>query len=590
MTRVAANQASAAEGKNHALTSERYSGESRAAGHRWPLLSCLAAGFATSFTPVILWRLKTGDWLCINQADIIYYLQIASGAYFNHPSYISDPVVQGGATFYTWLQFVPAVYLARALGLSPFSITLIWHLWAAIGMSAGAYFVFWRFIGHRWLAAGCTIFLLSDAGVYRAHPIVMQVRELAQALGWMGSFARLDSLPLYQWRIPDPALDFPLLFVEIVAVSIARQRPARLSLGLSGLAFGALFYLYFYAWTMAAAGLCIALAVDRGGRRVYARTLLIGSALGVPELVHDFLMKRMASPEAVVHQGFFAWVPRNVEVSIPRIGLLVLTVSAIWIWRTKRSDLVGLWSLAAAGLLLSRSRLITGIYLHDYHWDWFWLPLLTVLLVVMAANSIPKRMANSVAFIWLCPAFLMVYLGIGVYLTAEATVRTATGAGFIEEYQQYRAQRRVPGVQPLAPLSTIAGENDFCDLATIGENQRPLSGYALPLSMAVDDLGLATRRALNAVLLGVGRTRFEAQGRRSVWYWYDPQRRDRLLTDFIRDYDEDSRDPSRHAEAFGVRYVAIRAKQVPPSYLRNGWKMIQPGPYWQIWERERSGG
>jgi hypothetical protein len=58
---------------------------------------------------------------------------------------------------------------------------------------------------------------------------------------------------LLQWRIPDPGLNLPFLFFQIVALARARERPTRLNLGFSGLMFGVLFYVFFYCWTMVAA-------------------------------------------------------------------------------------------------------------------------------------------------------------------------------------------------------------------------------------------------------------------------------------------------------------------------------------------------
>jgi len=38
-----------------------------------------------------------------------------------------------------------------------------------------------------------------------------------------------------------------------------------------------------------------------------------------------------------------------------------------------------------------------------------------------------------------------------------------------------------------------------------------------------------------------------------------------------------------------ARYVALPADKAQKTYPRAGWTMLQPGPYWQIWERQKSG-
>ncbi len=36
---------------------------------------------------------------------------------------------------------------------------------------------------------------------------------------------------------------------------------------------------------------------------------------------------------------------------------------------------------------------------------------------------------------------------------------------------------------------------------------------------------------------------------------------------------------------YGVRYVALPAATPTPRYLAEGWKRLQAGPHWQLWER-----
>jgi hypothetical protein len=130
-----------------------------------PLTLCIGAGLVLAFTPVLVWHLKTGDWVCLSDWFSLYYLRFAAHAYYNHVLYIADIVVPGGATTYPWLQFVPATYVARAFDAGPFAVNLIWTLLSAIGLSAGLHFVFRHFLKRPWVAAGCTILCLSTTGL-----------------------------------------------------------------------------------------------------------------------------------------------------------------------------------------------------------------------------------------------------------------------------------------------------------------------------------------------------------------------------------------------------------------------------------------
>ena len=77
--------------------------ERRAKGALAPLALCVGAGFVLAFAPVVVWRIKTGDWVCLNDWFTLYYLRFAAQAYYNRVLYISDLVVPGGITGYPWL-------------------------------------------------------------------------------------------------------------------------------------------------------------------------------------------------------------------------------------------------------------------------------------------------------------------------------------------------------------------------------------------------------------------------------------------------------------------------------------------------------
>src|SRR5260221_11647900 len=111
-----------------------------------PILACIAAGLALAFTPVLVWRMKTGAWVCLQQTETFFYLQIAGQAWYNHIWYISDPIVADGVTFYAWVSFVPVVFVGRILGLSIFSVALFWSLIAGLGIGATLYLLFWWFL------------------------------------------------------------------------------------------------------------------------------------------------------------------------------------------------------------------------------------------------------------------------------------------------------------------------------------------------------------------------------------------------------------------------------------------------------------
>lgn len=554
-----------------------------------PMLTCVAAGLALAFTRVLIWRLKTGVWVCLQTRATLYYLQIAAQAYYNHLGYISDPTIADGVTFYPWLEFVPVVFIVRILGLSIFSVALIWWFCAAVGIGAGLYLVFWRFLRRPWMAAGLTILCLSDLGFCGPLAIVSQLRRLLSALVIHPdrNFRFAGSFFFFQWRVPNPALDLPFLFLQIVAVSIARERPRRLNLWLSGLAFGLLFYVYFFLWTMVAAALFIALFLDPAGRKVYRWTLLIGFAIGWPDLALSLHLRHLASAEGVARLGALVPTSRTFDIDLSSVSVSVAFVIlvGIWIWKTRRVELIYLLSLLIAGILLGYSRLITGIFFHEYHYWLLWLPIRLILVLIAIASvagpTIPRRSRAGLAF----SAFAILYLIGAIYLNAIEVTRSDYSNQQLQDFVRFRTQRLVPGVAPLVARSVVAGSEDFCRLAGIAENQRQLGGWPVSISVALDDTGWQSRFALNAFLMGVERADFVRATSAGVGYfWFLKPIHPQLLEGFMRQFDEVTQNPDKSIRALEVRYVALPADLPPPAYVLSRFRLLQPGPYWQIWE------
>ena len=556
-----------------------------------PLTLCIGAGLVLAFTPVLIWHLKTGDWVCLSDWFSLYYLRFAAQAYYDHILYIGDIVVPGGATTYPWLQFVPATFVARAFGAGPFAVNLIWTLLSAIGLSAGLYFVFRHFLKRPWVAAGCTMLCFSDYGFAAARPFTTQLQILASAL-WFRPRG-LVVIPwglLLQWRIPDPGLNLPFMFFQIVALARARERPTRLNLWFSGLAFGLLFYVFFYCWTMALAGLSIAFLLDRGARRVYGATLCIGGVIGLPQLLYSIHLNHLLSAEAMRRFGLFTPAPRLHDNTVPTLSLLALAATAWWIWKSRRFDLLYAWSLVAGGILLSRSRVVSGICFHEYHYDWLWTPIRGALVLIVAMSIVNVRFRWRPPAAAICWTLVMLYFAGGVYLAAICVTRTWSGLEQVRNYTRYKTQRMAGAVKPLAPGATIAGDDGFCEVAAVAEDQWVLSGEAVPRSLVADNDQWELRAALNAYLLGTDRAEFEKAARSDAehWFWESPERQPQVLDAFMRKYDEVVQKPDRFIAEFGVRYVALPADKAERGYLREGWTMLQQGPYWQIWAREKS--
>jgi hypothetical protein len=557
--------------------------------HRAPLTVCLAAGLILALAPFVVWQAVSGRFACVDTPDVRYGLQIAAQPYYGHSFFLTDPSVPRGVTYYSWLQYGLAALVARALGLSLFSVSLMWKLWVGLGLSASLYLVFWLVLRARWIAVGCTVYLLSDSGTcrYFSHPVIDHLRHLASALiKHRHSLLNLAPEPLGQLEVPHPGVVLPFAFFQIAAVVHARGNEGRWSFLLPGLMFALTFYLYFYLWTTIAIGLAIAAVIDRTQRRLYLTTLGLGVALGMPQLVRESAMSVQVSGEALHRFGLMAPATSMDVLGVPYVGLSILAVCALLIWYRRNQNLIYPWSLAAGGMVLSRSSAFSGIAIHQYHWDWFWQPILALVLTVVVVTELKGHRKPRLALAYASCAFVALYFFGGLYLTVEAATRTPVSSRMIAAFAQYRAQRMTPSAPPLRSGSTIAGDEDFCDLSVIAEDQRALGGYALSRSLELDDADWRGRMALNAYLLEMSSAQFRQRVLDEEYWGPLPDITPAMMRAFMREYAETARDPATILDKYGVRYMALGVGKLPPPAVRDRWARFQSGPYWDLWEQK----
>jgi hypothetical protein len=566
--------------------------------HLLPASVCVAALLALGMTPYfVCWLSGYGFVAPWQPFDMTYYLQLAAQPYYSHALYLSDPVSQGGATFYPWLQYIPFVCLTRWLGLSIFWIQILWTIAAEAGTALTLYVFLWLVFRNRWLAAGITICAWADIDLglkwlaYRplfVHQVYLVASDLIAHFRGQPLLAR----PMFpwQWRLTNPALDLPFIFLQLVATSVAREHPSRRNLALSGFAFAVTFYVYFYLWTMIAAGLCLAILVDRPGLRIYAWTLALGIALGWPQIAHDYLVKISFSVEGLKYFGLIASMPWNIGSKPPyfRLYLIIaeLVILGVLVTRRKVTALILIWCMSCAGVCLSvvavLIRIYMNLYVHEYHWAWLTVPVLHIMTVAVVLDLIMLWKPRWPVPGWVCAVLVSAYLVSGIYFVGSIHfIASQEYSRAITTYSEYNRQRFAPGVTPLRPDSVIAGDEYFVDFSAIAERQIPLRGMYLGNNMILGDEERRARYVLDKYLSGFDRDSFAVLLNEEGPMILPPGQ----LPGYSHAFDEVSRDPERSIDDLKVRYLALPAGQRAPTFLSRRWNLIQPGPYWQIWER-----
>jgi hypothetical protein len=541
-------------------------------------------------------------WLA--DSDELLYLAVGGQSYFDHPLRLADPILPGhsGLSMFPWIQFAPGILAARVLHAGPLAISFFWRAFAGFSMGLGFFLVMWKIVRRPWLAAACTMWMLSDAGTVTGQPLFQQLADVRKLAVVRGDFI-IPGEPqiLRLWRIITPGLSLVYLLVFLFALLHARASPSRRSTVIAGMAFGLLFYVYFYYWTAAGLALVICAVLgavfDQELRRASILAGAIGCVIGIPAVVSGFLLKNSTGHDWLQRTDNFVSVPHFSGQLWFIVPDCLLIASLVWILLWRR-DLIPVWALAFSGMILANHQILTGLQIQNYHYVYVFGPVFSLLVMsafVSAAWCLQQRRPLLVkcGVGVLCIASLLS----GLWLRAVEAELTVVPLKLQEDLQAYRSQREgAPGgvVARLAPDSVIAGDPMFLDLAAIVEDQRPLTHYAVLFSPSISNREWDRRDALNAYLTGQAVEEFVGHQREFFEHLvYGPTVRDMAARELRvenreKEFDEIIRDPAGALREFNVRYLALTGDQKPPEAVASEFALTQRGPTWTIWEREKA--
>jgi hypothetical protein len=551
-------------------------------------------GVTLSLMPHILWFFKTGSPVSFADSDDILYQSYATTAYHNHPLYLSDPVLkEGGSTIYPWLQFIPGVIITKLLDLNPLYINIIWRLWAGISIPIAWYLVTRSYLKNSWLSLGSTIILMTDIEMLSSWLVSKHFITVSKvALGIPGTLLEKNPQLLDQWRIITPGMSLAYLLIYVWLFHLALSKPTRIRILLAAASLGLLFYIYFYFWTSAILGLVIGILIDIKNRKTYLSIGIGGLLLGLPQVVINALIKHNSNSEWLPRIDNFLPISHFSELLLPVLSLSLIIGTFFWVI-FRRRDLVHIWSLAAAAILLTNHQIVTGLQIQNFHWKYCYGPILSLLVILIFLEeiiSLTKLWKKPVIFAGI--ALISFYLTTGIWIRYVEASQTKESVELTNIYHRYKHQVLDQSNVNLKPRSVIAGDKNFVYFAVMTKNQRPLSGYTVDFSPAVDNAEWDARIALNDYLQGINRSRFitkqETELKTTVWgpWVRDAKKLEERFQSRQKYYDEILANPVKAFKKFQVKYVALSKNTQPPEYLNNGWKLLQDGQYWQIWENK----
>ena len=149
------------------------------AGEIVPITACIVVGLAMALLPAIIQWFKLGYMIWIGNGDELFMLALASQAYFNHPAYLSDPVlVSDGVSLFRQLPLFQVYWIAWVLGQGPLGIDVCWRVLAGLSLAVTWYLLIRQFVPRPWIAAAFAIVMLVDVGLLSAGLFFRQVQVL----------------------------------------------------------------------------------------------------------------------------------------------------------------------------------------------------------------------------------------------------------------------------------------------------------------------------------------------------------------------------------------------------------------------------
>ena len=481
---------------------------------------------------------------------------------------------------------MPGILAAKALGLGPWSLGLVWRVAEGLLIPIGWYILLRvRFRPVHAAAAACI--LLADPGVLNGQLGYTLLKTFARPLPPENDPEQGANKLMPQLRILNPSVTWPwwLAFFIFTARSVAS--PSRSRVIAAGVTCGLLFHIYFFFWTTAVVGLLLAAILDRQRRSVYLRILAVGLLIGLPALIGSMQFRAEHGSDWLMRTDKFLPVGRFDELLIPRVSVLLLAVVWVWVWR-RAWEWAWMACIATAGLCLLNHTAVTGLQIENFHWNLALGPALSFLLILTVADlfaRLPSRIVRSSPIVaWV---FAFIVMAGGVALTNRVVEKSTENPHVRPTVAAYQAQT---ADLTLPVGGAVAGDSDFQYLTAVGFDLRPLAGYTAVLS-PISDSELDARVALNAYLLGWSRERFatDQESTMRVARWGPISRsvgaRAVRLAARLAEWDAIVLDPTAALERFDVRVLArlvTDSEPAPP-----GWVLVQSGPRWLVWVRPR---
>lgn len=589
------------------------------------LILCAAIGLVIAVLPHFASLSRYGTFQYLADGDDVLYLAVARIP-ANGESTLRDPFSRPSEnvpSLYAWAQFVPLAKFATLIGLPPILISLLWRIIGGLLFGAALYALFRTILSGMdravWWALGCAWFCLSDAGFSTGRIVLDNLNLVLNMLRGTTPLLKADAIP--QYRVVTPLLNLPFLILLIAvlcrlgsrtfegrAAGIAGWLGSRrewLWAG-TGIALLALcFYLYFFFWTAAVAGIGAYLltnlyravrdpsgrTADLYGARFCLAVLVGGILLGAPQVYGNLstfsdpayqpILQRLSRGRDVSHE----WAIRTQFIKNYWLWLK-LAIGAIGILVFRLRGLTFLWWMTFAGYALACSALITGKEFENFHWSYVHAAFGEILVLAVIAQLAARYYSTLGKLgyaLWVAPFAL--FLITIVWRPYEA-LRAPEAMWNSKTLEMMRPLS--PALAQLGPDCVLAGPKQ-ANVALLFTRCGQLYQFShTSHSTMITDREVNERHALNAWLQGQSLTEYTGtpdEGLFQVGPSSNPAwEPSRIAGERARIFNALLQDPVPYLARYRPNALLLRGADVPPQQSGE-WSVAQATNDWKLWVR-----
>lgn len=580
--------------------------------HWRPLTVAVSVGLAFSLLPHFLSLLRGNGGVYIADYDeLAVYLVTAAKSFYNHPFYLSDPVVVGdNASAFPWLQFVPFILFAKIVGGGLETASILWRIFAGISMAGAAYLLFHTIFRHKQTALVLALFVLMDLGFNEGRPLLNHMLLFLRTLVGAGDSYFAHQPGVYAtWRIITPGLSLWTYLIYLAAFFHAYRVRETKWFVVAGCALGLMFHTYFYFWTAAGASLLFAMAIDYRSWKHYFIVGAVGTAIGLPNLILSSIAKSNAHPDWLPRSDKFLAIGHFEELLIPKLIFLVLVLGGYWVFRYRKAYFP-IWVHLLGALFVLNHQILTGLQIENFHWRYVWGPTAFIFILVLATEEyrrwglaeikqikIKKRKWRKYKIPKIHLKFgpkqivlgALVFLAVsGISLRAMEVLLTKDTQSLEQDYLEFRQLFQDVDYQENA---TIAGTKNMVYLSSGFLNLRPLNGYPVVLSSSIANVEWDERDALNGFLSGQTVEEFKSSQEAyfggtynwGIWARSEEVRAHTIENRSLR-YLQILTNPQTYVEKYNIHYIVISSEEsVGGIRLLKDWQKIASTDKYELW-------